>query len=347
MQYIAVDGHKRYSFFRMEDRQGRLLRQGRVEHAPGAIEAVLAANCEPGSPVAVETIGNWYWIVDEIERAGMEPRLVNARLAKLMMGQLNKTDKLDAAGLNRLQRNETLPTVWIPPAQVRDERELLRARMALVGQRTQLKNRIHANLDKYGLSVSGISDLFGRAGRQALEVLIPQLPPHTAEATRLMLGQLDDLGETIGALERRIAEVFRDTPERKLLLTLPGVGPVLSAVIHTEAGTIERFATGDRFASYVGATPRVHASGGRSYGGRVRPDCNHYLRWAFVEAANAIVLQQQRHPDWHVVRLYQRVKARHGHQKAIVAVARHLAEATYAILTKGESYREPRPSRRG
>src|SRR5207245_1927359 len=71
----------------------------------------------PGDPgeVAVETIGNWYWIVDEIEAAGCVPKLVHARKAKLMMGEINKTDKLDARGLNRLQQAGTLPTVWIPP----------------------------------------------------------------------------------------------------------------------------------------------------------------------------------------------------------------------------------------
>ena len=51
-----------------------------------------------GSPVAVETVGNWYWVVDEIEAGGGTPQLVNARLAKLMMGNVNKSDKLDAKG---------------------------------------------------------------------------------------------------------------------------------------------------------------------------------------------------------------------------------------------------------
>ena len=79
-------------------------------HERGAIRKFLLT-CDPGSPVAVETIGNWYWIVDEIEEAGMVARLVHARKAKLMMGSINKTDRLDARGLNLLQRNETLPTV--------------------------------------------------------------------------------------------------------------------------------------------------------------------------------------------------------------------------------------------
>ena len=60
--------------------------------------------------MALETAGNWYWIVDEIEQAQMQPKLVHAHKAKLMLGSINKTDKLDARGLNKLQRTGTLPT---------------------------------------------------------------------------------------------------------------------------------------------------------------------------------------------------------------------------------------------
>src|SRR5262245_46863408 len=63
-----------------------------------------------------------------------------------MMGEINKTDRLDVRGLNRLQQAGTLPRVWIPPGGLRDQRDLPRTRMVLVGQRTQLKNRIHATL---------------------------------------------------------------------------------------------------------------------------------------------------------------------------------------------------------
>src|SRR4029453_9939658 len=62
-----------------------------------------------GSPIAVETIGNWYWIVDEMRDAGHEPRLAHARKAKLMMGEIDKTDKLDSRGLATLLRTGTLP----------------------------------------------------------------------------------------------------------------------------------------------------------------------------------------------------------------------------------------------
>lgn len=344
MQYIAFDVHKRYTWATVEDEQARVVRQERINHHHGAVRAFLSA-CQAGSPVAVETVGNWYWVVDEIEGAGCEPKLVNARLAKLMMGQVNKTDKLDNRGMNRLQRSGTLPTVWIPPAQVRDARELPRTRMMLVGQRTQLKNRVHSTLAKHGLKLPEVSDLFGKAGRQALSRLMEQLPPNTAQATQTVLKQLEGLEQAIIAVQRRIAEVFDDTAENKLLRSLPGVGPILSVVIATEMGDHKRFLSAERFASYAGTVPRVHASGGKSYSGRLRMDTNSYLKWALVEAANAALLQGDRYG--HVRRLYDRIRARRGHGKAIVAVARHLAEAAYWVLTKQQSYREPRRSTRG
>jgi len=145
MEYIALDAHRNYSFASIESADGRRRREARVEHEPGSIHRFLE-QFEHGSPVAVETVGNWYWIVQEIEQAGMVPKLVHARRAKMMLASVNKTDRLDARGMNRLQRCGTLPEVWIPSAELRDQRELFRARMVFTQQRTRLKNRIHATL---------------------------------------------------------------------------------------------------------------------------------------------------------------------------------------------------------
>jgi hypothetical protein len=74
-------------------------------------------------------------------------------------------------------------------------------------------------------------------------------------------------------------------------------------------------------------------------------ESNHYLKWAFIEAAN-VVCSRRNAPSWrnkHVVKLYERISSKKGHHKAIGAVARHLAEAAFWVLTKGEPYREPKP----
>jgi transposase len=344
MQYIAFDSHKHYTFASAEDEGTGEVREARIPHERGELQRFLAG-CEAGSPVAVETIGNWYWIVDEIEAAGFQPRLVHARKAKMMMGMVNKTDKLDARGMNRLQRNGTLPVVWIPPGELRDQRDLPRTRMILVRQRTRLKNRVHATLAKYALTIQGVSDIFGVRGRKLIAARMEELPEHTAFATQRLLDELDILQGHIAEFEKRMESVFEETEEIKLLRTLPGVGFTLAVVIAMEIGCVERFGGAEKLASYAGTTPRVHASGGKIRYGQLRADVNRYLKWAFVEAGNTICMNRSRNPHRHVSRLYQRVKIRKGHPKAIGAVARHLAEATYWILKKREAYREPSYSR--
>src|SRR5262245_46186564 len=344
MEYIAFDAHKRYTLASVVRPDGQLVREQRIAHERGALREFLE-RCEQGSPVAVETIGNWYWIVDEIEAAGCIPQLVHARKAKLMMGELNKTDKLDARGLNRLQQAGTLPRVWIPPGELRDQRELPRTRMVLVRQRARLKNRLHATLAKYALHDVPVADLFGVHGRALLRARLPQLPPQTAYVTERLLLQVEQLTREVDDFEARMSTLFRPTPTIQRLMTIPGIGLILAVVIAVEVDAVSRFLSAERLAGYSGTTPRVHASGGKTRYGRLRPDVNRYLKWAYVEAANAICIARRRLPRRHVSRLYERVARRRGHAPAIGAVARHLAEATYWVLSKQEAYREPAPVR--
>lgn len=339
-EYIAFDSHKRYTLVEREDVATGKVRQYRVEHAPGAIRQALA-RCEPGTAVAIEATANWYWITDEIEQAHCQPRLVHPRKAKLMMGLINKTDRLDVHGMNRLQRNGTLPTVWIPPAPVRELRELTRTRVVLVAQRTRWKNRISATLAKWGLPASEYSDPYGKSARKELEARIEPLPPQTRWVVRQMLMALDGLTVQIGELEQRLEELVEVTPAMQWLETLPGVGLILAATIALEIGEISRFATAQRLASYAGTTPRVHSSGDRTRYGRTRPDVNRYLKWAFSEAGNSVAVHHRSCPDRHVSQLYFRLRQRKGHSKAVGAVARHLAEAAFYVLSRQEAYRDP------
>jgi transposase len=263
MEYIALDVHKKYTWARVENRQGERLFESRLAHGHGTVKHFIS-RWSAGSAVAVETVGNWYWIVDEIEAGGGRPQLVNARLAKLMMGNVNKSDKLDAKGMNRLQRTGTLPTVWIPTSSVRDARELPRTRMMLSRQRTQLKNRVHATLGKYGYAVEGASDAFGKKGRKIVEELLLKLPPHTQQAVEIVLDELDHVTDNLKRIEGQMTELFSPCAQTNWLKSLPGVGDILAVVIWTEIGSIERFARAEQLASYCGLVAREDSSGARS-----------------------------------------------------------------------------------
>lgn len=340
-RFYGCDAHKKYSVFAFMDEEGNQGPSLRVNNERDQFSYFLDT-LPPGSPIALETVGNWYWMVDEMEQAGHEPRLTHAGKAKLMMGQINKTDKLDAKGLALLLRNGTLPSVWIPPAELRDQRELPRMRIAFVRVRTMLKNRIHAALAKYAIEIKEVSDIFGVGGRALIKSRLEELPPQTRRSVEAQLELLDQVKEQIGLCEKQIEEIIEKTPAMRLLMTIPGVGSVLAVVIAMEVGEVERFPRAESLANYAGTVPRIKQSGGRVRFGKVRPDVNRYLKWALIEAANIVVLNQTRWPDRHVVRLYRRIRQRRGHAKAVVAVARHLAEATYWILTKNEPYREPK-----
>ncbi len=343
---VALDAHKRYSVASVVDSRGKPVHRGRIEHQPGAIRA-FCEGFPDGTPVAVESVGHWYWIVDEIEAAGCQPLLAHARKAKLMMGHVNKTDRLDADGLATLLHNGTLPTVWIPPAAMRDERELPRTRMALSHLRTSLKNRLQATLGKYGLGLPGASDIFIPKWRPSLEQALSALPAETQRCARQVLGLVDRLSQEIGELERRILERTRQSPDLQLLKTLPGVADILAIVIDREVGTMHRFPSPQHFAGYAGTTPKVHASGGKVRFGPMRPEANQYLKWAFVEAANTAA-RYHLHAQWRerqVCRVYRRIRSRKGHAIAIGAVARHLSEAAFWVLTRQQPYREREPRR--
>ncbi len=339
-EYIAFDSHKRYTWVDRRDRGTGKSKGHRLEHAPGAVRDYLSG-CAEGTAVAVEATGNWYWIIDEIEQAGLLPQLVHPRKAKLMMGLTNKTDKLDAQGLNRLQQNETLPTVWIPPGPLRDLRELTRTRLVLVAQRTRLKNRLSATLAKWGVPASEYSDPYGKKGRQELAGHLQRLPEQTRWVSEQLLAQLDFVSGQVRELEQRLEKLVDVNESMQWLLSLPGVGVILAATIALEIGQVERFPDAMHLASYAGTTPRVHASGGKVRYGPLRVDVNRYLKWAFAEAGNAIAVNHTRHPERHVSQLYLRLRMRKGHHKAVGAVARHLAEASFHVLRKKQVYRDP------
>jgi transposase len=293
-KYIGCDMHKKFSVFVTMDEHGRTGAPVRVTNDSTELDAYLKT-LAPGTPIAVEASGGWYWFVDRLE-------------------------------------------------ELRDLRGLLRTRLALRDHTTTLKNRIHGALRRYGQYEPGEPrNLFRGKGRVQLSVHVGSLPLETRLATRHELELVDEVERHIEELEKRIRLSIGQLGYVRLLKSLPGVGEILGATIYLEID-VQRFACAEKLASYAGLTPQVFASGGKMRLGRTSPVANHYLKWAFVEAASCIVMHKHRYRDWHVVELYNRLRAAKNHGKATVAVGRHLAEASWWILQKKQSYREPAPA---
>jgi transposase len=287
--------------------------------------------------LVIESMTGARFVHDELERHGLEVRIADARKAKVageLLGRVGaKTDRLDARVLAELGRRELVPEIWLADPQTRCARERSRFRLHLVRHRTGLKNRIHQTLITHGITLAE-SDLFGVAGRERLARL--SLPEPWQQTTRLTLELIDHLDEQIAAQERLLTRAGADDPYVPLLLTAPGIGPVLGYAIASEIGDIARFATWRKLVGYTGLCPKVEQSGDADRRGPLTKNGPKWLRWALVEAAT----HASTHPAYRD--LYASTKSRLGKQRgprvAQITVARKLAEAIWYMLTRQQPF---------
>jgi transposase len=212
---------------------------------------------------------------------------------------------------------------------MRDVRQLLRHRQKLVEIRTQVKNQLqHLALNQ---GVRRKSRLWSVQGRAVLEQL--PLPPWTARRRGDLLAMLDRLQEQVGELDRAVRAEAEQRPEVRLLMTHPGVGPVVGLAYVLTIGPITRFPRGKQVASYLGLIPSEHTSGGHQKFGPISKQGNTMMRTLLVEAA-----QTAARFDEQLRRQYGRLKARKHSALAKVMVARKLAVRMYWMLRENKPY---------
>jgi transposase len=244
-----------------------------------------------------------------------------------------KTDRSDARVLARLAARDLVPEIWLPDPGVRGERELARFRLHLVKHRTMLKNRIHQTLVCFGVACP-VTDLFGVRGRGVLARAA--LPEQWRASTEAALRMLEQLEVELDGCDAELQRHNLTHPYLPLLVTAPGIGPVLGFTIAAEIGDIGRFASPAKLVGYSGLCPRVYQSGERDRRGPHAKNGPKYLRWALIEAA------QYAARGGHYHDLYHRTRGRVGRSRggaiAKLTVARKLAEAIWWMLTRTQRF---------
>ena len=279
-QVVGMDLHRQRSVLVRMTEDGRKLETARIGNSPAALRAVIA-RAGKNPRVVVEATYGWYWAADVLEAAGAEVHLAHPLGVKAFSCRRVKNDERDCADLADLLRLGRLPEAWIAPEPVRALREITRYRHKLVGQRTSCKDQVHAVVAKAGIPVTR-SDIFGRGGGIWLDGLpLPQPYAGKIASLRALIAVLD--GE-IGRLEEQAAGMLAGDRGYTAIRQLPGIGPVLGAVIAAEIGDITRFRTPGQLCSWAGLTPRHYESDTRVIRGRVSEQGSRMLRWAVVEA---------------------------------------------------------------
>lgn len=330
--YLGVDCHKKYSYVTAIDEAGQVQAEAKVANQRESLKKLLdglKGRCE----AVVEAGYNWGVLHDLLESEGVPVQVAHPTRLRAIAETQIKTDQRDSRTLAQLLRAGLIPAIHIPSKNIRELKCVLRSRMFLVKLRTMTKNRIHQILDRNHIENPGFTDLFGKAGRRFIDQI--QLGETEQSLLNEHMGLLDYLIKTITTIEKQIKRHLQDDWRVKLIWSIPGFGLTLSTVVALEIDSIDRFRHDGRLASYAGLVPRLYSSGGRQFTGKLVTSANHYLKWAFIEAAWKAQISSP-----YCRALFQRIRKRKGANVAVVALARKLSAIVYILLKERRPYKE-------
>jgi len=336
---IGADVHKRQCTLAVQREDGQLRMLEPMENTRENWLNLLA-KLPPDAELALEVSTSGYFVMSVLEEAGWRDRAHWVHTAGIDSLRKQKTDRLDAKRLARklsVADRDPLPEAWFPPPPIRELRLRARQRCWLAVLRARGKNRLHSLLQMYG--VHPVTTPFSASGRAWLGK--QNLPGAVRESVEQILRLHDFLTAEREISEAGLEGVEEQFPEIGRLRTIPGLGHILAALIWSEIGDLERFASPSALVNYTGLVPSLYESGGRSVPGKITRQGPVWLRWALITAVNGAV-----HGRNAFARRYRRLRRRKLPNVAKTAVARSLARCAYGVLKHGCDYQEERWGRR-
>lgn len=334
MIHLGIDHHKKFSHAVAMTDSGEICWEGRLASNKAAFECLKQA-LPTGEPIqsVLEAGRNWGILYDALEELELHPKLANPLKTRLIAESFIKTDKIDATTHALMLRAGITPLVHVPPKEVRAQKNLLRQRFWLVRLQTALKNRVHNVVDRNHIQPPEKTDLFGSHGRAWLNAL--NLPDPDGKILNADLELLDTIRAQIRQTEKWVEEALKANADIPILMSLPGVGKLLAALMALEINMIGRFLTPAKLVAYSGLACSTYSSAGKTVHGGLLPTCNRHLRYAFIEAAWTATRVSPYFTDY-----YRRLRFRKSSQKAIPAVARKLCEVAWYCLMRHKNYEE-------
>jgi transposase len=328
MKIIGCDYHPSFQQIAMLDLGTGEYVELRLLHAGGEAQRFYEG-LSGRVRVGIESSGNMLWFERLLQKLGHELWLGDAGVIRAKAPRKQKTDVRDARHLLQLLRENNFPRIWVPSVAERDLRQLLKHRHTLVQMRTRVKNQLQHIALNQGLQKK--QKLWTRAGQELLRGL--ELDRWTAQRRDDLLHLLEYLEKQIAALDQAVKAEAEQRPEVRLLMTHPGVGPVVGLATVLTLGEVGRFPRGREVAAYVGLIPSEDSSGQRRRLGAITKQGSSFLRFLLVQAAASAVKGDA---EW--ARAYQRLAHKKHHGVAKVAIARKLVVRLYWMLRTQTRY---------
>jgi transposase len=314
------------------DASGRVVLRRQLRR--GAVEKFFAQL--PPCTVGVEACGSAHHWARVIGDYGHQVRLMPPAYVKPYVKR-NKNDNRDAEAICEAVSRPTMRFVAVKSVEQQATMAVHTTRALLVRQRTMIANSLRAALSELGIVAA--------QGQEGLRELMSKLEAPNEEVPEVMRAALLLLAkhwQTLDAderlLERQIAKAARSDREARRLMEVPGVGPIIASTVLAKVPDAKVFRSGRDFAAWIGLTGRDHGTGGRHRPGRISKQGDRMLRALLISGASAHLRHQRTRgvsDPW-----LRELLARRPYKVAMVALAAKTARIIWAMLVKGEAYRD-------
>jgi transposase len=330
---IGIDiGKNSFHVVGHDNRGSIVLRQ---KWTRGQIDARLANR--PPCLVGMEACVGAHHLARKLAALGHDARLMPAKYVRpYAKGQ--KNDFNDAEAIAEAVQRPTMRFVATKTAEQLDLQALHRVRERLVSQRTGIANQIRAFLLERGVAV-----------RQGLRFLRAELPGILATRSEVlsprMMRVIEDLAgdwrrldERIDGLSAEIEAIARRDSGCERLMSVPGIGPIISSAMVAAIGTGDGFSKGRDFAAWLGLVPKQISTGDRTILGKISRRGNRYLRVLFVQAAWVVLIRPKSWERHGLKPWIEAAKKRLHHNVLAIALANKLARIAWSVLARGRAF---------
>jgi transposase len=330
---IGIDiGKNSFHIVGLDGRGAIVLRQ---KWSRGQVEARLA-NLRP-CLIGMEACVGAHHLSRKLKELGHDARLMPAKYVRpYSKGQ--KNDFRDAEAIAEAVQRPTMKFVATKTTDQLDLQALHRVRERLVSQRTGIVNQIRAFLLERGIAV--------RQGQRFLRVELPRLlasPPDvlSPRMTRILVGLSNDwyqLDQRIEGLSAEIEVLARADSGCERLMSVPGIGPIISSAMVAAIGAGDAFSKGRDFAAWLGLVPKQISTGDRTILGKISKRGNRYLRVLFTQAAWVVLIKPKSWERYGLKTWIEAAKKRLHHNVLAIALANKLARIAWSVLAHGRGF---------
>ena len=319
-RHIGIDLHRNQFTCCVRLENGRnYLTEWKLEDLPRFIKKL-----RPSDEIAVEVTGNTRLFRDAVAPHVARVVAVDPSQFKVISHSVKKTDPNDARNLALYLEKDLLPEVRMKDKTQAQLASLTQTRDTLVKLRTSLKNKVNNILSAHGINLpkEALS-----SEKKLNEVLAMAFDPMVKIELEVIVEEIRSLNQKVAKLEKTIADEGRKLEGHKNLTSIKGIGPLSGSILLSVIGDINDFADEGKLAAYFGIVPRISNSNETEHLGRITKRGSKLGRTALVQCA----LIAQRYSPY-LKRYYEKVKARRGTGKAIIALARKLLGIIYRTL---------------